>query len=85
MLRGCQSGFSLEECRSRFLFGITTVIRQLTSSPRAETHGEHVSYNDNTVPPCPFFTAETLAVSLKPVQTSSAAGRHTLQTGRKFV
>lgn len=32
----CHTEFSLEECRSRFLFGITTVIRQLTSSPLAE-------------------------------------------------
>lgn len=92
MLRACYTEFSLEECKSRFLFGIITVIRQPTSSPLAETHSDYVSYNDNTVPP--VFTAETPAatVPFKLDQTSSAASELTALTewspcrcDRKFV
>lgn len=76
MLHERHARFSLEECGSSFLFGITTVIRQLTSSPPAETHGDHVSHNDNTVlSVCPPSLQQThwQAVSFKPEQTSSAA------------
>ncbi len=75
-------GFSLEERRSRFLFGITTVIRQLTSSPRAETHGDHVSHGDSTVrPPSVLSHVQQSKLPLLPTD----AGWSPCRCDRKFV
>ncbi|TNN50150.1 hypothetical protein EYF80_039639 [Liparis tanakae] len=67
------AGFHWRGAKSRFLFGTITVIRQLTSSPHAGTHCDHVSHKDNTV----FAAAATATIPFNRERAPPAAWKAT--------